>query len=897
MRGMNFLINYLLLIGGAVALSCACFYANTEKRRTLFNNTIVILGFFLFIWCTGYALMGMTENLSMAYVFRNVGLLGVNGFMTTEFIMLAYLSDVFGKARPYVIGIMLFLTGTDYVIYSRHSENVFYRLDGRTVYTTTMSFGRLVQFTYLSITMVMLFICGIGWLRKTIYRRERTIVYLMFVANFMIVIGAILDTVLPMLGVPSFPGSGYGSFVAYIILVQAAVKYNAFSISSQNINSYIFDYVHSPVMVFDQWHRLATLNDYGQHYLHIDKVNRQKLSDLFDISEYEGDRLLDSASGSSSAKVCRLVTKTERSICVLNISAVVDVYEDPYCTVCFAYDLSKETAMLREVNTMKEQLEDVLDEKRIEIEHLTLQSITTIANTIDAKDTYTKGHSLRVSQYSARIAEALHWEDKHIQNLRYTALLHDIGKIGIPDAILNKPNGLSEVEYQLIQSHTTTGGEILKDITMIPHVADGAMYHHERFDGQGYPSGLAGADIPLEARIICIADAYDAMNSDRIYRNALPPEVIRQEMVKERGKQFDPMLLDVFLELFDAGKMVPSTDSAASTGSLAEETSVLLGQIIRNMEMGKENEASIDLMTGLLERADGEKKIAIAMKEEPGCLAFIDLDNLKHVNDIMGHASGDAAIRIVGEVLNEHAHTAIISRIGGDEFLFYMPGADEEEAGVIIDGIIHSYRRRKEEDPALESTSLSVGLCTCTPADTFTEVFQKADKALYHTKQTGKGGVTYYSELDAKLSPANTIDLNRLIQTIQASGSYSGALSVEYREFAKMYDFLTHLSARYDHSMRFLVLNVNPLEGHELSLNRQEQAMDVLEKSIMSTLRNVDICTRFTNVQYLVVLFNPDEENMDLILHRIFESFHKNYPRKDVTLTYDLADMDKIGNA
>ncbi len=183
------------------------------------------------------------------------------------------------------------------------------------------------------------------------------------------------------------------------------------------------------------------------------------------------------------------------------------------------------------------------------------QSMTVIANAIDAKDSYTHGHSRRVALYSVKLAEKLGWSGDELDNLYYIALLHDIGKIGIPDNILNKPDRLTNDEYNYIKQHTLIGGEILKEITLIDGIADGARYHHERYDGKGYNSGLAGEKIPLIARIICVADTYDAMNSNRAYRKALSKDYILGELKSCSGKQFDPLIADIMIKLIKSGEI------------------------------------------------------------------------------------------------------------------------------------------------------------------------------------------------------------------------------------------------------------------------------------------------------------------------------------------------------
>ena len=185
------------------------------------------------------------------------------------------------------------------------------------------------------------------------------------------------------------------------------------------------------------------------------------------------------------------------------------------------------------------------------IERLSIEVTTALSQTIDAKDKYTKGHSNRVAKYSRMLAAALGENEKTQEKIYYVALLHDIGKIGIPNAIINKPGKLTAEEYEIIKTHPAIGSDILKSISSMPEISTGARSHHERFDGCGYPDGLEGENIPWIARIIGVADAYDAMTSNRSYRNYLPQERVREEIVKFRGIQFDPKVADAMLRLID----------------------------------------------------------------------------------------------------------------------------------------------------------------------------------------------------------------------------------------------------------------------------------------------------------------------------------------------------------
>ena len=211
------------------------------------------------------------------------------------------------------------------------------------------------------------------------------------------------------------------------------------------------------------------------------------------------------------------------------------------------------TNLLRAERERKQELEQAVQQERARAERIQLQTVLSISNALDARDPLTCSHSQRVAQYSSEIAKRLGWPQPRVENLYHIALVHDIGKIGVSDAVLQKRGKLTAEEYRQIQAHVDIGGFILKDFSAIDKVSEGALYHHERYDGNGYSRGLAGEEIPIEARIICIADAIDAMNSTRLYRARQSEEYIRSELIKERGKQFDPMLVDVLLTMIDEG--------------------------------------------------------------------------------------------------------------------------------------------------------------------------------------------------------------------------------------------------------------------------------------------------------------------------------------------------------
>jgi len=184
------------------------------------------------------------------------------------------------------------------------------------------------------------------------------------------------------------------------------------------------------------------------------------------------------------------------------------------------------------------------------------QSINTLINFVEAKDPNTKGHSERVAKIAYALACEMKYSARDCHDIRCIALMHDCGKIAIPVNILQKPDKLTDEEYEEIKRHTTVGGEMLRDFTSIKGMNLGALYHHERYDGKGYPQGLKGKEIPLIARIICVADSLDAMNSNRCYRPRLTKEVIVEELIKNKGKQFDPDVVDYLMKLINRGDVI-----------------------------------------------------------------------------------------------------------------------------------------------------------------------------------------------------------------------------------------------------------------------------------------------------------------------------------------------------
>ena len=244
------------------------------------------------------------------------------------------------------------------------------------------------------------------------------------------------------------------------------------------------------------------------------------------------------------------ITMTRYPIVFLAVSGVTIVAMIDYHRMAL-----REMEYTDRLNAEVEKQTSIAVERARKLELMNDEMVNMLAVAIDAKDEYTNGHSFRVASYSAALARKIGMQEDEIMTLRREAMLHDIGKIGIPDAVLNNPNRLSDEQYEIIKLHTTIGARILSEASALEGAAAVAEFHHERYDGKGYPKGLKGDEIPFHARIVTIADSYDAMHSERIYNKGLKPSAIKSELINGRGTQFDPVLLDAFMEMFNSGML------------------------------------------------------------------------------------------------------------------------------------------------------------------------------------------------------------------------------------------------------------------------------------------------------------------------------------------------------
>ena len=529
-----------------------------------------------------------------------------------------------------------------------------------------------------------------------------------------------------------------------------------------------------------------------------------------------------------------------------------------------------------------------LEIEKKENKKITLQMMESLSTTIEAKDEYTRGHSRRVAQYAALIAKNMGWTNEEIQNLKNCAYLHDIGKIGIPDQILNKPGQLTEDEFSLIKQHTIIGQDILKDITIIPHLGEVTRSHHEHYDGTGYPDRLKGNEIPIQARIIALCDSYDAMNSKRIYRDALSFEQIKNEIKKNAGIQFDPEITNIFLNLMDNGTLLNLEHESIPV----HENSIdkFISDVVSTIK-DQEETKNYDYLTGLPVRSVGQKYIASAMQKAEGCLVFLDMDNLKKINDVYGHKAGDRALKSLGKLLLDIPSDKITCRMGGDEFLLFLPKVNHEEAENILSNLIQQFKEIVQNNHEIQFASLSAGMLMTTKNDHFEDASSKADKALYYVKQNGKNSYSFYNQIQYGNEFNNATDLKQIAKSLQNSGSYTGALNLEFREFTRHYEYIHQLMVR-NHSCCYLVMvTMETVQDALPYIEEIEEALTHMGEAIHNNIRKVDVCTRYSAMQYLIILSQPMESEIPNIMTRIFMQYYKLQDSQSFTPTYEYITM------
>lgn len=553
-----------------------------------------------------------------------------------------------------------------------------------------------------------------------------------------------------------------------------------------------------------------------------------------------------------------------------------------------------------ELEELRKNLEIEVEKKSKEIEKITLQALMAIANTIDAKDQETEGHSIRVARYARAIAKKLGWEEKQLIEIGYVALLHDIGKICISEKLLGKNGALTPEEYEVIKKHTVIGADILKDFRVLHNVMDGAKYHHEWYDGNGYTEGKKGEEIPMNARIISVAEAYDAMNTDRRYRKRLSQEEIIKELKEGRGSQFDPRVVDVMLRLIEEGieedDTIPNIVSTES--DFAEESSALLHKVLTDYAEEIKSVANTDDLTGLWNRNYTEKNVNAYLSERrnAGALLMMDLDNFKTVNDNYGHIVGDELLKEFATILKTLTRQDdLVCRMGGDEFLIFLKDiSSRATVSEKAEQILIMLQKHLIKPDLSNSVSISMGIAMA-PADgrDFLTLYQNADKSLYYVKQNGKNSYHFYSEEEryetGTLKHKSTqIDLEHLRSFIQEMGYKKGAYQVEYEGFKKIYRFVARCIGRTGQKVQTVLFTLSDEKGNLPNLDQLLTAMELLHQSVNISIRRADVVTNYSSSQYLVILMDSSIEDGITVADRIVDKFKLLYNDNQIELRYDI---------
>nr|MBA3671805.1 diguanylate cyclase [Gemmatimonadaceae bacterium] len=388
-----------------------------------------------------------------------------------------------------------------------------------------------------------------------------------------------------------------------------------------------------------------------------------------------------------------------------------------------------------------------------------LEVVRKWGDSIESKDYHTQGHCERVADLAGALAARAGLDETSLFWFRIGALLHDVGKLIVPAEVLNKPGKLTEEEWALVRQHPAAGEQMLADVQFPWDVTPMVRSHHERWDGKGYPDGLAGEAVPFAARVLCIADVYDALTTERSYKRAFTQIEAIEIMRREIGKQFDPLLFVKFEELVRRGtvnapaavqRATPLRRSGAHATVTVSEDDDLTGALVRR--------AFVNVTAAVL----AERRRTGA----PVSLLVIDVDQFKSVNDTFGHLAGDDALRIVAGVMRDLLRPGqYVGRYAGDEFVVLLPGMDTTSAEAIAEEIRRTAAGMRiplrEQGERSMSVTLSIGVATAPEhGETFEALFNAADRALFDAKRDGRDTV---SSAGASAGEAPQLVFNRFV--------------------------------------------------------------------------------------------------------------------------------------
>lgn len=557
---------------------------------------------------------------------------------------------------------------------------------------------------------------------------------------------------------------------------------------------------------------------------------------------------------------------------------------------------------LVELHYYRKELESEIKKQKKKVSDLSFQAMITIAHTIDLKDRYGEGHSLRVALYSREIARRLGWTVEELENLYNVALLHDIGKIAIEDSILNKMGTLTEQEYESVKRHTKVGADIVKNTTFIPGIKEGISYHHERYDGTGYV-GLKGKDIPLIARILAVADAVTAMEEDRPFRRRLSSMELEKELISNKGKQFDPDIVNVAVEMLHEGYDVDEklAQMMKQIPGDVSETGELMRQVVTTSTQETKSELEKDSLTGFLNRRSFEEKIEKFLRKPMsyGTFFMMDMDNFKSVNDTYGHLAGDELILTFVDIIKNCVREQdFVCRVGGDEFAIFFPYLDKEK--VIrkrADEIISCFAKERDR-LGYANCSVSIGIMTKYAKSNnmdYDNLYKCADNALYYVKNNGKDDFHIYASaiMDGGVDSLEQeqIDVQQLIHRVAERKEYMGAYRVEYDSFSYIYRFIARNVERTKQPVQIVLFTFPLKEKSEEEVMKIQNSLALLEKAIAQSLRRGDVTSRMSLTQQIVILMGANKENGMHVVDRMVQCYEGLAGEEGLKFEYDIKDV------
>lgn len=574
-----------------------------------------------------------------------------------------------------------------------------------------------------------------------------------------------------------------------------------------------------------------------------------------------------------------------------------------YITMPFVPEILKlRVDHLVELHYYRKELESEIKKQKKKVSDLSFQAMITIAHTIDLKDRYGEGHSVRVALYSREIARRLGWTVEELDNLYNVALLHDIGKIAIEDSILNKMGTLTEQEYESVKRHTKVGADIVKNTTFIPGIKEGISYHHERYDGTGYV-GLKGKDIPLIARILAVADSVTAMEEDRPFRRRLSSMELEKELISNKGKQFDPDIVNVAVEMLHEGYDVDEKleQMMKQIPGDVSETGELMRQVVTTSTKETKSELEKDSLTGFLNRRSFEEKIEKFLRKPMsyGTFFMMDMDNFKSVNDTYGHLAGDELILIFVDIIKNCVREQdFVCRVGGDEFAIFFPYLDKEK--VIrkrADEIISCFAKERDR-LGYSNCSVSIGIMTKYAKSNnmdYDNLYKCADNALYYVKHNGKDDFHIYASaiMDGGMDSLEQeqLDVQQLIQRVAERKEYMGAYRVEYDSFSYIYRFIARNVERTKQPVQIVLFTFPLKEKSEEEVMKIQNSLALLEKAIAQSLRRGDVTSRMSLTQQIVILMGANKENGMHVVDRMVQCYDGLAGEEGLKFEYDIKDV------